>query len=304
MTFCAEEQRLRALLAIVDAMILFCGLTTIDLVHAVPQLPERGSKAVASSASIDVGGPATNAARTAAALGDEARLLALIGTGPLASLARQLLHRDSIDVVDLATDGDPAVSAVAVTPDGERTVISTNNEGRSARVPTLSLLDGVSVLLVDGHLMEVQTKLAQAARNRHIPVVLDAGSYRHGIEALIGTCSHVVASSTFRFPDTPEVSGAELCERIADLGPDLAGQTHGPSGINIFTARKHDIIPVANVPASAIVDTLGAGDVMHGALATALARGLDNVDAVEFAGQLASRSVMFEGALGWSNNTP
>ena len=57
----------------------------------------------------------------------------------------------------------PAVSAVAVTPDGERTVISTNNVGRPAQPPGDNILDNATALLVDGHLMDTQIALARAA---------------------------------------------------------------------------------------------------------------------------------------------
>ena len=279
-------------------MILFCGLTTIDLVHEVSELPEHGAKAVAQRASIDVGGPATNAARTASALGHNVRLASLVGDGPLALLARQLLTDEGIDIIDLADGGDPAVSSVAVTPDGERTVISSNNAGRHGEPPSKSILDGVSVLLVDGHLMKIQTALARSARERGIPVVLDAGSYRRGMRGLMATCSHVVTSSAFCFPDSQSTSGRDLCTEIAGLGAQLAGQTHGPAGIDVLINGQHEVIPVETP--SAAVDTLGAGDVMHGALASAVADGLEGADAVEFAARVATRSVMYPGALGWA----
>lgn len=280
-------------------MILFCGLTTIDLAHEVSSLPEKGAKIVAERASKDVGGPATNAARTASALGHPTRLASLLGDGPLAFLARRLLENEGIEIIDLADRGDPAISSIAVTPDGERTVISTNNAGRRAKTPSEDILDDVSVLLIDGHLMKIQTALARSARERGIPVVLDAGSYRDGIRELMATCSHVVASDAFRFPEAPSMSGAELCAEIAGLGAQLAGQTHGPAGIDVLIDGQHEVIPVET--ASTVVDTLGAGDVMHGALASALADGLEGTDAVEFAARVATRSVQYSGALSWAH---
>lgn len=86
-------------------MTLFCGLTIIDLVHEVSELPGHGTKAVTQRASIDAGGPATNAARTAATLSHQVMLTSLIGTWLLALLARQILEQEGIILADLADSG-------------------------------------------------------------------------------------------------------------------------------------------------------------------------------------------------------
>jgi sugar/nucleoside kinase (ribokinase family) len=48
-----------------------------------------------------------------------------------------------------------------------------------------------------------------------------------------------------------------------------------------------------------VVDTLGAGDVLHGAAAAALARGLGIESALDQGVRVASESVRHPGALGW-----
>lgn len=48
---------------------VFCGLTTMDLIQKVEAVPAANEKVVSTSAILDVGGPAANAARTAGALG-------------------------------------------------------------------------------------------------------------------------------------------------------------------------------------------------------------------------------------------
>jgi len=53
------------------------------------------------------------------------------------------------------------------------------------------------------------------------------------------------------------------------------------------------------VPAEDVVDTLGAGDVLHGAIAASLARGIDIAQAIHDGVRWASESVRHPGALGW-----
>lgn len=277
--------------------ILCCGLTTIDLIERLDALPAHGTKAQADSARIDVGGPATNAARTIAALGHEAHLLSLNGVGPLAELARALLAREDVVATDLAHSGAPSVSTILLTPDGERTVISANNAGREAAYPDATVLDGVDAVLVDGHLLSVQVPLARQARQSGIPVILDAGSYKPGLEPLLKLSTHIIASADFRLPGS-DATDTELVSQLYAMGPTLAARSAGPH--EVIAAIGGNIHQVPVTPAPRIVDTLGAGDVLHGAFAAALADERSELEALVAATQLATLSTRFPGALGWS----
>ena len=58
---------------------LFLGLSTIDLLYPVHHFPDEDSKVKADSYYTFLGGPATNAAITFAALGGDATLVSAIG---------------------------------------------------------------------------------------------------------------------------------------------------------------------------------------------------------------------------------
>ncbi|MDO5723829.1 MAG: PfkB family carbohydrate kinase [Flaviflexus sp.] len=279
--------------------ILCCGLTTIDLIEKVDALPAHGTKVQADTAFIDVGGPATNAARTVSALGHEAHLLSLIGVGPLAQLARGILAGADVAVTDLAHSGAPAVSTILLTPDGERTVVSANNAGREAAYPDASVLDRVDAVVVDGHLLPVQVPLARQARQSGIPVILDAGSYKPGLDALLGLSTHIIASADFRLPDNP-ATDIELVTELYSMGPTLAARSAGPK--EVIAAIDGNIHTIPITPAPRIADTLGAGDVLHGAFAAALADERSELEALVAATQLATLSTRFPGALGWSRD--
>ena len=64
------------------------GLATVDLVQRVDRLPGLDEKAEAVSAEVAAGGPATNAAVTAAALGATVTLVTAVGAHPLGELIR------------------------------------------------------------------------------------------------------------------------------------------------------------------------------------------------------------------------
>ncbi|MCU0279783.1 MAG: PfkB family carbohydrate kinase, partial [Candidatus Nanopelagicales bacterium] len=110
-----------------------CGLTTLDLVQYVDHLPAADEKVQASDARIEFGGPAANAAFTAAALGLRSRLLTCIGRSALSSVLMESLQASRLDVVDASAQRDwqPPVSSVAVTG-ATRAVISLNSATRPA----------------------------------------------------------------------------------------------------------------------------------------------------------------------------
>ncbi len=272
--------------------VVCCGLTTVDLVYAVEEMPRANHKITSRSVRLDVGGPAANAARTAAALGADVRLVTVLGSSQFADLARGLL--EGIEVVDLAPEEyQMPISSVVLDPDGNRQVVSQNARGltRTAEPPAVA---GADVLLVDGHLMDAAIRMAREAESAGIPVVFDGGSYKPGTEELLAHVDAAAVSADFAFP-----RGGDTLLRILDLGADLALQTHGAEPIVVETVRGRRWVPVPQVE---VVDTLAAGDVFHGALAYAYARGDKQQAAIEFAIEVAARSVQAEGALGWTGS--
>ena len=118
--------------------ILCVGLATVDLVYSVPAIPGTDEKAQATGLVIAAGGPATNAAVTAAALGAEVTLVTAVGAHPLGELIRADLAAHRVRLIDADPDNPapPPVSAVTVLePTGERTIVSRNAGDRLARVP-------------------------------------------------------------------------------------------------------------------------------------------------------------------------
>ena len=275
---------------------VFCGLTVVDLIQTVEAVPAANEKVVSTTALLDVGGPAANAARTAGALGAFPTLVSPIGPGVFGALAHEWLRESHVHVVDLADDGDPAISAVAIDAQGNRSVISSNNTARKHGFPAPDILDGATALLVDGHLMDVQIALARTAENMEIPVVLDGGSYKPGLESLIKHVTHAIVSADFHLPGVPD---DQLLESLIGAGPRFAARTHGGGSIEAILDQKLYSLPIQEVPGEHIVDTLGAGDVIHGAFVAALGAGQDELSSLAAAAQLASLSVQSAGAMGW-----
>lgn len=276
--------------------VLACGLATLDVVQTVDHVPAPDEKLVATGLDVSSGGPAANAAVTCALLGVPARLLTRVGGGALGELVARDLADAGVDLVDLAPDGArPPVSTVLVTrATGERAVVSVNATLAPASGPAdPTVPDGVwsdvAVVLVDGHHLDLAVVVAAQARRRGVPVVLDGGSWKPGLEALLAHVDVAVLSADFRVPDgvprpgrpvpdgaprpgapvAPAPDAADVLAAVLRLGPTVVARSAGPGPIEVATADgARARVPV---PAVTVVDTLGAGDVLHGALAARLA---------------------------------
>ena len=257
-----------------------CGLTTLDLVQYVDHLPGPDEKVQAREARVEFGGPAANAAFTARALGLGSRLITGLGSGPLGLALRDQITAAGVEVVDVLTgrEWQPPVSAVAITEHG-RAVISMNAVRSSAAAVPEGALDGCGALLVDGHHLALCIDAATVARLAGIPVLLDGGSWKPGLENLLPFVDYAIVSADFH------------------------GQLTGPVAVSrgSLPVLLGDVeIPV---PPVAVVDTVGAGDVLHGAALVALARGASFEEALRVAIPIASRSCSHPGAHAWAHVT-
>lgn len=299
-------------------MLVCCGLVTLDVVQVVDALPGPDEKVVARSLAATFGGPAANAAATAVALGVPTTLVTAVGHGPLAAVVRSELESSGVALVDAvggaagaAGAAQPAVSTVLVTrATGERAVVSTNASGFGdlADAPLVApgratdLLDELGpgdVLLLDGHHPGLALRVARRARERGCAVVLDGGSWKPDAPAMIGLCDAVVVSADFR---PPGVATDGVLDAVAALGPPFVARTRGPRPAEVLDAGERYEVAVPRP--GRVVDTLGAGDVIHGAFAAAVARGSSWREALEDAVRVASRSVEHAGARGWIAATP
>lgn len=269
-------------------LVVCVGLTTLDVVQTLDALPGPNEKVVATQFWWDVGGPAANAARVASRLGCDVRLVTALGASELAGLARTRLS--GIEVVDLAGAGHQLpVSTIMITPDGARSVVSRNAAGLDgARLASSALADGAEVVLHDGHLLDASVVLAA----QPVPIqVLDGGSWKPGLSRLLPLIDIAVVSADFALPGhSPE----QALDDLVGLGVPRLARSRGAGPVQAVIGETSRDFPVPRVD---VVDTLGAGDVLHGTLAAHLAHGLDFTVSLQRAIAQASRSVTGCGVL-------
>jgi sugar/nucleoside kinase (ribokinase family) len=288
---------------------LFVGLATVDLVQRVARRPGVDEKVVALCSDIAAGGPAAVAAVTFGALGGQSVLLSALGPGPIGRLAAGELGRTGVRIVDAwAAGADLSISAITVLDTtGERSVVSRNAEDMTAVVPgdLPALTRDADVVLLDGHHPGLAVAAAQAAQAAGVPVVLDCGSLKRVYAELVGLADAVVCSTSFmagqpKESDTEESDTAEFEAVAAALlagGARLVAMTAGAAPVRW---RTREAAGAVEVPPVTVRDTLGAGDVLHGAVAFARARGVTDPErSLRFGVAVASLRVQHIGPRAW-----
>jgi sugar/nucleoside kinase (ribokinase family) len=278
--------------------VLFVGLSTIDVVYDIDEFPVANTKVAARSQSVFAGGPATNAAIACAHLGSKAALATVVGRNALANVIQEELEKYSIQLVDLnpAFEGAPVVSSVTVDKAGNRNVVSAN--ARRTPLPAVHV-DGelcrqTRVLLVDGHYMEACQAWAAASRACGTPVVFDGGSWKDGTEALLKSVHTAICSADFMPPGCS--SRNEVIQFLKNCGVTNIAITDGSAPIELLFGQSSGSVRVPQVDA---VDTMGAGDILHGAYCHFVAMGRDFVDSLTQAAGIASESCRYAGTREW-----
>jgi len=289
-----------------------CGLTTLDVTQVVDRLPGPNEKLTGRELTVAFGGPAANAAATAVALGVPTTLVTGVGSGPIGQVVRARLAAAGVRLVDLleGQDVDPPISTVLVTAaTGERAVVSVNDaRPRTYDAVPDDVLAGAGTLLVDGRLVEAAVPLARAARAAGLRVMIDGGSYKPGTDELLAECDVAIVSADFHLPGggsptTADPGSVADLAGIAALGPGFVARSAGAERIAVL--GEGAVVGVEVPRAERVVDTLGAGDVLHGAFAAAWHawRG-EELAALRFAARVATASVEHAGARGWVDDEP
>jgi sugar/nucleoside kinase (ribokinase family) len=277
---------------------LFVGLATLDCIYLVEQFPSQNQKIVALDHCISAGGPAANAAIAFQALGNQATWVGNLGNHPISRLIKADLQKYNLIIQDLSPNTllSPPVSSITVTKNsGDRSVISLNASKIQVtpdQLPT-NLLTGIDLILIDGHQMAISGIIAQQAQQQNIPVVIDGGSWKTGFDTVLPYADYVIASGNFYAPNCD--SQDQVLAYLKQFYLKGAAITNGEKPIIYTDKNKKKCLHVNNFK---IVDTLGAGDIFHGAFCHYI---LNNnfVISLKKASEIASLSCQFFGTREW-----
>lgn len=285
-------------------LIVCAGMAVIDEVYRVDEFPQPGTKTRATDFRAILGGCAANAAVAIRRLGGEARVIAPLG-GPEGSditgdTILALLAREQIDASQVArvTGATSSLSSILIDDSGERLIVNYRHPALQTARPAdpLHAIAGADAVLTDNRFPEFVLPIARAAKARGAIVVLDGDKPTRMTDELLVTATHIVFSA----------DGLRATAGTDDLEAALALVAQRTDAFLAVTNGPNDMLWRANgtlhrMPAFrvAVVDTLAAGDVFHGAFALALAEGEEPEAAMRFAAATAAiKCTRFGGGTG------
>ncbi|KAA8499444.1 Ribokinase [Porphyridium purpureum] len=206
--------------------VLVLGAVCVDFIARVQQFPQPDDKVRTESLDVLGGGNAANTATCLARLGAQVRFVSQVGTDANGQGCLDELAAEGIDVsyVCRSAQVDTPFTYVIVDEQTQtRTCIHTPSalELGPDQLDE-SMLDGISLVHLDGRHTLAAIQLAKWANARGIPVVLDVEKDRPHIRELLPLVDYIVTNAKYPLLFSPDSLGRrdaiskllESCERV------------------------------------------------------------------------------------------
>ena len=273
------------------ARLVFVGAATFDAIALVPEFPAGDHRTVADDFEIAGGGPAATAAVAAARLGHSPRFIGAVGSDAEGDRVLDWLRAERVDTefVERTPTRRTGASVILVhTRDRVRAIATRPVEPlvltrNSPAADAISTADWVHVDHIGWPAIE--SVLTRSA-NDTPRISVDAGNPINGFTPA-GVALHVPTVAALRTAYGP-LAPTDLLDRALNDGAHTVVATNGADGC--FAASRDGERATADRHSVDVVSTLGAGDVFHGALLAAVARGLPLREQIAYANVAAALS--------------
>jgi len=262
------------------------GVCCLDHIVVAPMIAWGDSTGIRDYC-VQGGGLVATAIVACARLGAQTELYSLVGSDPTGEAILDELRREGVSVDGVARiDGaESPFSFIHVDAEtGERTIFYRGGRGLKWPGGDISGVASADALLVDGSYAEMVLAAASAAREAGVPVVADVSPSASNRELLSNVDVLIAPRHFVRQGGFGEDSDAAL-KAILDAGPGVAVITLGADGWIASEGGQRFRGAAFTVD---VVDTVGAGDVFHGAYAFGLANGWSVPQCAEFAAAVAA----------------
>jgi len=279
--------------------VLFIGLTTVDIQYFIDKIPESNEKIKTDPPLVYVGGPAANAAITFSFLGGNVDFITCIGNNPFTEFIFDDLNKHNINVIDFKKqlNFSPVISSILTTiENSDRSIIShlpANIDSVQEEISSINF-DNYNLVFTDGFYPEMAVPLCKKAKAAGIPVILDGGSWKPRMSEILQYVDFAICSNNF-FPPNCSTS-LEVIDFLKNIGIKNIAISRGEKSIYFSENKGVGRIEVELVDAK---DTLGAGDIFHGAFVMYWLTEKEFEVALVQASKIATYSTRFKGTRSW-----
>jgi ribokinase len=303
----SQKKRQALKMAALKAIDVVCIASwNADLTSQVSRPMARGETLIAKSFSISPGGKGSNASIACARQGASTAVIARIGTDSFGEMAMALWSHEGIDAshVEQINGEASGVAQILVYDDGDNSIAvalgagaGLNEKNIDSAKPTI---ESCKVVMASLEVPVASTKHAfEIARQAGKLTILNPAPAQILDADLIRLCSvltpnEIEVRALANLGETAPIKNA--VQWLFDRGAAAVIVTLGASGCELWQPFEEPL----SLPGWKIQnmgDTVGAGDTFTGALAAALARGLNLKEAAYFANAAAALSVAGRGAI-------
>lgn len=261
------------------------GGCSVDKISYISHWPDQEQTAYIQDVITIPGGMTLNALVCASRLGIPVSYRGALGKDEEGEYLKNFLNGQAVqtDYCSILTDGSTPYSQIMTSPDGKRTIFHKRGiRDCDYRAEFRPVLEGLKVLLLDGSWMKNAIKWAEEAHRRKIPIVLDLSpNNTHPLrDKLIELADYPVFSTMLAQKissrESPRDQISELQQRFGGIIIITMGEKGlwYSSGKRVHYKEAFSINPV---------DTTGAGDSFHGAMAAGVSMGLSLDKSIELA---------------------
>jgi sugar/nucleoside kinase (ribokinase family) len=155
------------------------------------------------------------------------------------------------------------------------------------------IVPGYSSVMLDGYYLPQAIELAKEAHKANLSVVLDGGSWKTGLEELLPLITDCICSADFYPPGCTDHNS--IIEYLHDVGvPNVAISRGGDP----LVYSSHGQSGLIDIKEQEIVDTLGAGDILHGVFCACLPD-MGFYESLRYASEVATLSCRYRGTRLW-----
>ncbi len=278
---------------IINMKVAGLGQCALDHLFVIDLLPVPDTKKEIIKWTISGGGPVATALVSLSRLGVACDFHGITGDDESGRKIAESLRSENININGLLTrpQSSSQVAFIAVEQEsGRRTIFWKRPSSEPMKPYELpdNFLDNADFLLVDGLMAEASIYAARKAKEKSIPVMLDAGRVREGMVELAHICDYVVCSEEFArelMINNISFDPEKAIIHIKSFGAKIATITLGNKGCITVSGDGLFYTPAFAVD---VVDTTGAGDVFHGGYIYGLLQKWDIEEVVRFASAFAA----------------
>ncbi|MCV0423939.1 MAG: hypothetical protein K5905_00560 [Roseibium sp.] len=275
---------------------LFIGRSVLDVTALVQDFPAPDGKVKALANDVMPGGSALNAAVTFSHMGGKAALATSLGAPNLMRdfLTSDLIRRN-VTVHDVCDDPEysiPFSTVISTRSLGARMIVNgAGDECEKIHQRNDLISADAQLIQIDQYERHFVAKHFDALQAFEGPIVLDGGSWKEWSPDFLRLADIPIVSEVF-CPDGQRTFAA-MC---AELKIPRWAITRGHGGVVWHDQGNEGQIPALSVE---VVDTLGAGDIFHGAFCHAYLECGSFVDALSKANRIAGASCTHAGTRSW-----